>query len=260
MIYAIVVVLVLIADQAVKFWVTKNIVLGATGDGCVSLIPGVVHLTNYHNTGAAFSMLANGRWLLIGITAVFIIVIIILISREIIRAPFGKWMAVLVLAGAIGNCIDRVLYGYVVDMFEVEFMNFAIFNVADIFITICGLLFCVHIIVHREPREIVEAEMPEPRRRARYDEPEEPVSEPVQQQDDAAARLARAMRAGAPAEQNTAPEYDFGYSVEMPQRRPGPVQSAPKQEPVTSEQEPAESKAPVDEFSLDAIMKEFGSF
>ena len=167
MIYAIVALLVLIADQAVKFWTTKNIVLNAVGDQCVSLIDGVVHMTNVHNHGAAFGILQDARWPLAIVSALFVIVIIVLINKEIIHTRSGKWLAVLVVAGALGNCIDRVLYGYVVDMFEVEFMNFAVFNVADIFITVCGILFCIHVIFHNEPEAVKAANEPEFIRRRR---------------------------------------------------------------------------------------------
>lgn len=157
MIYSIVAVLVLVLDQAVKFWTTKNIIPQAIGSETVKLIPGVVHMTNVQNTGAAFSILADMRWLLVGVSVLFIIGIIVLISSEIIHTKFGRWTAILVMAGALGNCIDRVLYGYVVDMFEVELFTFAVFNVADIFITVCGLLFCIHVILYREPAEVAAA-------------------------------------------------------------------------------------------------------
>ena len=153
MLYTIVAVLVLVLDQAVKFWTVNNITPQAIGDECVNLIPGVLHLTNVQNNGAAFSIMADQRWLLVGVSAVFIIAIIVLISMDIIHTKFGRWTAVLVMAGALGNCIDRVLYGYVVDMFEFELFSFAVFNVADIFITVCGILFCIHVIVYREPIE-----------------------------------------------------------------------------------------------------------
>lgn len=167
MIYAIVTVLVLIADQAVKFWTTKNIILNAVGPDCVKLIDGVVHMTNVHNAGAAFGILQDARWPLAAVSAAFVILVIVLINKEIIHTPFGRWTAVLVVAGALGNCIDRVLYGYVVDMFEVEFFNFAVFNVADIFITVCGILFCIHLIFYKEPEAVKRANEPEFVRRRR---------------------------------------------------------------------------------------------
>ena len=178
MIYAIAAVLVLIADQAVKFWTTKNIVLDAIGEECKQLIPGLVHMTNVHNYGAAFSILENAKWLLIAVSVIFVIGIIVLISLEIIRTPFGKWTAVLVMAGAIGNCIDRILYGYVVDMFEFEFFTFAVFNVADIFISVCGILFCIHVILYKDPEEIRATGEPEraPRRRSQREVKDDPYA------------------------------------------------------------------------------------
>ena len=159
MLYSIVAVLVLVMDQAVKYWTVRNIAPQAIGKECVELIPGVLHMTNVENYGAAFSILENARWFLVAISVLFIVGIIVLISMEIIHTKFGRWTAVLVMAGALGNCIDRVLYGYVVDMFEIELFTFAVFNVADIFITVCGILFCIHVILYREP-EAAKAAVP----------------------------------------------------------------------------------------------------
>ena len=153
MTYAIVTVVVLILDQLMKFWTTKNIPLDAVGGDCVELLPNVLHLTNVHNYGAAFSILKNARWLLVAVTVVFAVVVIVLITQEIIRGDLGRWSAVLVMAGALSNGLDRALYGYVVDMFEFEFVNFAVFNIADIFITICGILFCVYILFEKPSPE-----------------------------------------------------------------------------------------------------------
>ena len=157
MIYAIATVLVLIADQAVKFWTTKNVIFSAAGADFVELIPGFMHLTNVHNYGAAFNILQNARWPLVVLSLLFVIAIIILINRELIHTNFGRWTAVMVMAGALGNCIDRMLYGYVVDMFEFEFFSFPVFNVADIFITVSGILFCIHVLLYKEPDEVREA-------------------------------------------------------------------------------------------------------
>ncbi len=152
--FAIVTVIVLALDQLLKFWVTKNIPLEAVGAECADLIPGVIHMTNYHNYGAAFGILENARWLLVGVAVVFVILVIVLISQEILTGRLGQWAAVLVMAGAMGNALDRALYGYVIDMFELEFMTFAVFNVADIFVTVAGVLLCVYIIFHKEPEEV----------------------------------------------------------------------------------------------------------
>ena len=149
MFYAIAVVLVLIADQALKYWVSLNIDLN-TGEQ--ALIPGVIKLVNIHNSGAAFGLLSGGswRWVFVVIAVVFTVVVIYALKRDLIHGKLGRWAAVGVLAGSIGNCIDRVAYGYVVDMFKFEFLGDsrlnAIFNVADVFISCCGVLFCLYII------------------------------------------------------------------------------------------------------------------
>ena len=149
MFYAIAVVLVLIADQALKYWVSLNIDLN-TGEQ--ALIPGFIKLVNIHNNGAAFGLLGGGgwRWVFVVVALVFAVVVVYALKRDLIRGKLGRWAAVGVLAGSIGNCIDRVAYGYVVDMFKFEFLGDsrlnAIFNVADVFISCCGVLFCLYII------------------------------------------------------------------------------------------------------------------
>ena len=145
MLYAIVVVLVLIADQLVKYWVTANITLNS---GSVELIPGILKLVNIHNDGAAFSLFPGYRWIFVGLAAAVTIAVILALIFHWIKSGFGRWMAVLTMAGALGNAIDRAIYGYVVDMFVIEPVKFIqVFNVADIFITVGGILFCLYLII-----------------------------------------------------------------------------------------------------------------
>ena len=152
MLYAIVLVIILIIDQAAKYWTSVKLALGATSP----FIPGFIKLTNVHNTGAAFGFLQNveaARWIFVVLTLIIAVGAVILLRRNIIKGKLGRWMLVLVIAGGLGNCIDRVINGYVVDMFQFQFMNFAIFNVSDIFITICGVIFCFYLVFHKEPEE-----------------------------------------------------------------------------------------------------------
>ena len=151
MLYAFVVVIILIIDQLTKLWINSNIDVGATS----SLIPGVVQITNVQNTGAAFSFLsgANARWFFVILTVIVAIGAIVLLSKDIIKGKLGRWMLVLIIAGGLGNCIDRLFNGYVTDMFQFQFMNFAVFNVADMFITVSGVIFCFYLIFHKEPEE-----------------------------------------------------------------------------------------------------------
>ena len=283
MIYAITVVLILIADQAVKFWTTKSIPLNAIGADCVKLIDGVVHMTNVHNYGAAFGIFQNARWPLTIISAVFVIVIIVLINKEIIHTKFGRWTAVLIVAGALGNCIDRLLYGYVVDMFEVEFFNFAVFNVADIFITVSGLLFCIHLIFHNEPEAVKRANEPEfmRRRREEIEAKETPRANIPKRGEHRTPEEELGVRDG---EDVFSEDMEFGALVDdlMEQRHagkqePAPVREAertpapepepapayepePRKEPAAEEpEEPLDYLDPEEiEYSLDDILREFG--
>lgn len=147
MLYALIAVLLLIADQWLKYWVTVNIVLG-TGEA--SLIPGFVALVNVHNTGAAFSLFENVdvmRWIFVALAVLITVLLIVLMAKGVLRGRFARWCSALAIAGALGNCIDRVLYGYVVDMFRLEFVNFAVFNIADIVLVVACLLFIIYILV-----------------------------------------------------------------------------------------------------------------
>ena len=135
-------VLIVLLDQFIKRWILLTLALHES----MELIPGVVGLTHVENTGAAFSILENQRWLLIGIAVVAALLLIAIL----LRYNDGFWSTLglaAVLGGTLGNLADRVLLGYVVDIFELQFMNFAIFNIADIFITLGGITFLIHFIV-----------------------------------------------------------------------------------------------------------------
>ena len=145
--YAIVAILILIADQGLKYWVTLNIPLDT---GHVTLIPGVLELTNIHNNGAAFSILQHApHWIFVIFTLLFAAIAVFCLRRNVVHGKVGRWSVVLVLAGAVGNCIDRILSGYVVDMFNFLFVRFAVFNLADIFIVVAGIALCLHVIFYR---------------------------------------------------------------------------------------------------------------
>lgn len=151
MLYAIAAVLVLILDQGLKYYVTLNIDLNT---GVMPLIPKVLSLVNIHNTGAAFSMLSGGS---MAVRVGFVIIalgftgaVIYALAARKIKSPAMRWLLVLIAAGALGNAIDRALYGYVVDMFHIDlsFLSwFAVFNVADVFISIGGILLCILLIL-----------------------------------------------------------------------------------------------------------------
>lgn len=132
---------VVVADQLSKLWVVQNIPMFNQ----IPVIPGLVHLTYVQNTGAAWSSFQGQIWLFALIFAVFTAAIIWEFSKKSMPfTTFERWCIAAVYAGGLGNMIDRIRLGYVVDMIEVEFMQFPVFNVADCFIS-CG---CIALIVH----------------------------------------------------------------------------------------------------------------
>ncbi len=139
MLYLALALVITVADQLFKYWITANIPLG----GHMDLIPGVIGLTYVQNTGAAFSLFSGMRWLLLVVTAAASVLIIVLLFQRRF-ATFGLVSLAMILGGALGNLIDRLFLGYVVDMFEVQFTNYAIFNIADCFVVVGGILFCIY--------------------------------------------------------------------------------------------------------------------
>lgn len=137
------------ADQAVKILVEANI----PENGVVPLIPGVIGLTFCKNTGAAFSFLSDSYWLLLVLRIVMSIGVAFGLARYYRRMSRPLRLGLfLVLGGAIGNLIDQVLLGYVRDMFEFYFVKFAIFNVADIYITVGVTLVALCLLFPRRPQ------------------------------------------------------------------------------------------------------------
>ena len=124
------------ADQLSKLWILDNLPLYEQ----ISVIPGLFHLTYVQNTGAAFSSFQGQLWLFILLFAVLTVAVIWeFVTKKMGFSKFERWCIAAIYAGGLGNMIDRLRLGYVVDMIEVEFMNFPVFNVADCFIC-CGCI------------------------------------------------------------------------------------------------------------------------
>jgi signal peptidase II len=155
-IYFIISALIVMLDQTVKYFITLNIAPGAI----VDVIPGVIHLTYQENTGAAFSFLSDMRWVLVGVSAVVIVLIVLgMIRYKDKIGPVGKLSLAAVLGGAVSHLIDRAVLGYVVDFFEFEFVSFAVFDVADCFITIGGITFCIWYLLHTSKNDDLRKEL-----------------------------------------------------------------------------------------------------
>mgnify|MGYP000972175025 FL=1 len=139
------IVLLIVLDQLVKWAIVSNIKLGEVK----SFIPSIMSLTYLQNTGAAFSILENQQWL-------FTIITLLVIGGAIwylIKNIKGSFWLIsgltLIIAGGLGNFIDRLRQGFVVDMFQVDFINFAVFNVADTYLTF-GVLIMLLVIIKEE--------------------------------------------------------------------------------------------------------------
>ena len=139
--YSLFVVLIVVLDQIAKYLTVANIALGEA----VAFIPGLLQLTYVQNTGAAFSSFEGQQWLFAVIFVAFTGLILWEYRKNAMGfKPFERWCVAAIYGGGLGNMIDRVRMGYVVDMIETTFMEFPVFNVADCFIT-CG---CVLMMVH----------------------------------------------------------------------------------------------------------------
>lgn len=129
------------ADQLTKYLTVANIPLY----GEAPFLPGILKFTYVQNTGAAFSSFQGMQWLF----ALIFLALTVLIFLEYFKKPlpfskFDRWCIAAIYGGGLGNMIDRLRLGYVVDMIETEFMTFPVFNVADCFIT-CG---CIALMIH----------------------------------------------------------------------------------------------------------------
>ena len=132
---------IVVADQVTKLLVLANIPLYSHVDA----IPGLFHLTYVQNTGAAFSSFEGMRWMFVAIFLVLTgLILLEYFKKRMPFTTFERWCIAAVYGGGLGNVIDRVRLGYVVDMIEVDFITFPVFNVADCFIT-CG---CIALIIH----------------------------------------------------------------------------------------------------------------
>ena len=135
---------IVLADQVTKYLTVANIPLYAD----VPFIPGLLQLTYVQNTGAAFSSFEGQQWLFALVFAIFTAGILYEYFKK--PMPFTKlerWCIAAIYAGGLGNMIDRVRLGYVVDMIETTFIEFPVFNVADCFITCGCILLMAHLVL-----------------------------------------------------------------------------------------------------------------
>lgn len=122
-----------VVDQLLKVWALHSL----QPIGTYPIIEDIFHFTYVENRGAAFGMMAGQQWLLIWVTAAVLLLIVFLMIGGKVREKFPLFTLAVILGGGVGNLIDRVYRGYVVDYIHLKVINFAVFNFADICVT-CG--------------------------------------------------------------------------------------------------------------------------
>lgn len=144
-IYYIIAMILIGLDQLSKYLTVQEIALGEV----VSLVPNVLSLTYIRNSGAAWSILEDQMIFFYVITVVVVGALIYFLHTEGKKSPIASTGIAFIMGGAIGNFIDRLHLKYVIDMIRLEFINFPIFNVADMALTI-GVIILIGYIVYDE--------------------------------------------------------------------------------------------------------------
>lgn len=148
------VVLIILFDQITKA-LAKSLLVSK---GIKTFIKGFVQFRYAENTGIAFSMFSGARWVFVALTAVLCVIVLWYLFSNRCNSLWLYWSLGVVVAGGIGNLIDRTIYGYVVDFIEPVFVNFAIFNIADCAVT-CGavsLVACLAVDLFKKDKKGVE--------------------------------------------------------------------------------------------------------
>ena len=130
------------ADQVIKFFVERFLAPVGTAE----FINGFIGWNYVRNTGAAFGSFSNNTVLLSVVTGAVLLAGIVLIAMKKVKSKFCLVCAVMIISGGLGNLIDRVLKGYVVDFIDLQFMNFAVFNFADILVTVGAFALMFYVI------------------------------------------------------------------------------------------------------------------
>lgn len=136
-------------DQITKYLVINNISASDT----ITAIKGIIDFVYVKNTGGAFSILNNATWLLSIISVVFCVGVIVYFIKNKPQKKNECMALTLMFAGALGNAIDRIFRGFVIDFIKTSFIDFPVFNIADIAITVGAVLLVVQIVFYDSSKE-----------------------------------------------------------------------------------------------------------
>ena len=145
MLYEIIILLLIGLDQLSKIWAINDL----KAIGSIPIIQNMFHLTYVENRGAAFGMLENNQIIFIIVALVASIFGLYYLHTKKINL-IGKTGIILIISGAIGNAIDRLRLGFVVDYFDFRIIWEYVFNIADVFVVVGTILLCVYIIFYEE--------------------------------------------------------------------------------------------------------------
>jgi signal peptidase II len=148
MFYTLLGVLLVVLDQITKFWAKGALAHGKT----IDFIPYIMDFAYVENRGAAFGILQDTRWLLIGMTVVVLGVILFYALKTKKRHPMFLLSVALIFAGGVGNLIDRLFFGYVTDFLHVLFVEFPCFNLADVCVCVGGALLVIFLLFLDKPQ------------------------------------------------------------------------------------------------------------
>lgn len=146
-------IILVISDQLIKIWAINELKPVKAMDFIHFGNVDVMDLRYVENTGAAFSSFSGARWFLVGLVIVMLIGLAVFVVKYKYKHPFFMISAVMVMSGGIGNLIDRVRFGYVVDYLDVKLFDFAVFNFADICVVL-GAIFLLIFLFWIEPKII----------------------------------------------------------------------------------------------------------
>ena len=148
LLYIAFVIVLVLGDQLLKWYIFNTLARGET----MAFIPGIVQLTHVQNTGIAFGLLRDFQWIPMVLNPIIVLGLVLLMWRGIIADKAQRWAMSAIIAGALGNLIDRFVHGFVLDMFDLLFIRFAVFNLADSFITL-GAIALIIAYVREELRQ-----------------------------------------------------------------------------------------------------------
>ncbi|MBE7030271.1 MAG: signal peptidase II [Ruminococcaceae bacterium] len=135
-------VVLVVMDQLIKIAAIRAL----APDGVQTILEGLFSLAYVENRGAAFGVLQDARWFFIVVTAVLLLALTVFLVKKKPQSIWMKLAATLIYAGGVGNLIDRLQKGFVVDMFRFDFVDFPVFNFADICVVAGAIALCIYIL------------------------------------------------------------------------------------------------------------------